>query len=127
MDQRWFPFPMALVAVATGMVGQAIMCFGNAEGPLSLFVVGLFAWGCTPYLASLAIARWGHPSYGFFAAAACMGGDLLTYLSVFVNPESSTAAIGLLFAPIANLFFFLPLGAVIGHLNKRLAERAPAR
>jgi uncharacterized membrane protein YfcA len=52
--------------------------------------------------------------------------DGWTYWSVFIAPRSSTAALGLLFAPMWKTFVPLPIGAVIGHaIGKRLARAVP--
>ena len=68
---------------------------------------------------------WG-PDYGFYGVLACLCGSALTYYSVFVNPSSSTAALELLISPAINVVFFLPIGIVIGHFNKRLGEQSSA-
>jgi hypothetical protein len=126
MDQRWFPFPIALVAILAGVTVQAFVSFWKAAGPLGTSHLAFFAWGCIPYAVCLAITRWGHPNYGFWAALACMFGDALTYHSVFVNPQSSTAGLAYLGAPLVNVFLFVPLGVGLGYLNRRFAERGPA-
>jgi len=41
---------------------------------------------------------------------------------VFVNPQSSTAALGMLFVPILNIAVFVPLGAAVGWwVGRRIA------
>ncbi|MCX7557778.1 hypothetical protein OS187_13340, partial [Xanthomonadaceae bacterium JHOS43] len=126
MDRRWFPFPIAVAAVLAGVAGQAFVMFWKASSPLGAGHVGFFAWGCIPYVVCLAIARWGHPNYGFWSALACIAGDAITYHSVFVSPQSSTAGLAYLGAPLANVFFFIPVGVLLGYLNQRFAEREPA-
>jgi hypothetical protein len=127
MTERAFPKHLVAAAAAVGISLQAYVCFFNADGPLSTFSIGLFVWSAVPYLACLAISKLVGPDYGFYGVLACLLGDGLTYYSVFVNPTSSTAAIGLLFSPMVNLVFFLPIGMFVGHLNKRLGEKSSAR
>ena len=126
MTHRALPKYLVAFAVALGVGFQAYLCFFIADGPVSNFLIGLFAWGSVPYLACIVISRHLGPDYGFYGVLACLLGDGLTYYSVFVNPTSSTSAIGLLFSPLVNLAFFLPIGLFVGHLNKRLSEQSPA-
>jgi len=126
MYQRAFPKHLVAAAAAVGIGFQAYVCFFNADGPLSTFLIGLFVWSSVPYLACLAISRLVGPDYGFYGVLACLLGSGLTYHSVFVNPTSSTAAIGLLFSPMVNLLIFLPIGMLLGHLNRKLSEQSLA-
>ncbi len=45
--------------------------------------------------------------------------DVTTYIDVFVLSESSTAALGLVVAPLLNLIIALPLGFLMGWLLSR--------
>jgi hypothetical protein len=84
-----------------------------AAGDL-LFLGGLLLWSCMPYLicASLAMVK-KEPVFALGGALGTFTFDLYMYYSVFIHPVSSTAALGLLFAPLWNLLLFGPLGAAI--------------
>lgn len=77
-----------------------------------LFLGGLLLWSCLPYLicASVALLK-KKPVFALGGALGTFTFDLYMYYSVFVHPGSSTAALGLLFAPLWNLLLFGPLGA----------------
>ena len=93
----------------------------KAEGGWSGFTLGLLLWSALPYvlclLASLVAKR---PVHAAVAAACCLVLDALTYRSVFVSPTSSTAALGLLFTPLANLLVAAPVGYLATALLLRL-------
>lgn len=113
---------LAFMMLHVGSILQA------AEGPVGGFVIGLLAASAFPYLLCLGVLKWTR------SIGAALGGltaivlfDGWMYWSVFIAPRSSTAALGLLFAPMWKTFVLLPTGAVIGHvIGKRLA-RAVAR
>ena len=116
----------ALAAAALGVTGQALMCFGKAEGGIDPFLLGLFLWGSLPFVVSMAIAWWGSPYLGFFLALGGIAGNVATYVSVFASPHSSTAAIGMLFMPVVSLFLFLPVGLAVGLFIRWSAQNRPA-
>ncbi|WP_373988367.1 hypothetical protein [Duganella sp. BuS-21] len=75
------------------------------------FRVALCAWSLAPYLLLAAVLqRRGGAGISLLAGAALMLLlDAATFWSVFVAPQSSTAALGLLFAPLLKLFCIAPL------------------
>lgn len=51
---------------------------------------------------------------GYGALAVPVLIDLMTFFSVFVSPQGSTAGLAMLFTPLWNLLVFVPLGAAVG-------------
>lgn len=88
---------------------------GTGRGIVDLlFLVGFLLWSCLPYLIWIIVAILKEqPKPALGAILGTLAFDLYVHFSVFVAPESSTAALGLLFAPLWNLILFGPLGAVI--------------
>jgi hypothetical protein len=78
------------------------------------FRAALCALSLTPYLLqALALRRRG-ARIGLLAGALLMVlVDAVTFWSVFVAPQSSTAALGLLMAPLVNLFCVAPLSIAL--------------
>ena len=110
---------IALVAAGVGLHGYTAV-FEAADG-VDAFVVGLFAWSCLPYLLCLWVGRRGKsPLPGVLGSGAVLVVDSVFFYSVFVSPQSSTAAIGLLFAPLVNLIAAVPLGMLVGFLLSRV-------
>ncbi|MDN2696968.1 hypothetical protein O0882_11620 [Janthinobacterium sp. SUN073] len=81
-----------------------------ANGGGIVFRTALCAWSLAPYLL-LALALQRSKNCGALLAGALLMLllDAHTYWSVFVAPQSSTAALGLLMAPLFNLFCMAPL------------------
>jgi hypothetical protein len=103
---------LAIGALAVAHVASLTLA---ADGPFDSFLIGLLAASALPYLLCLGVLKWTG------SAGAALGGliaiavfDLWMYWSVFIAPRGSTAAIGLVFAPVWKLFILLPLGALIG-------------
>jgi hypothetical protein len=91
----------------------------KSDGGVSAFGIGLFVWSLVPYaLATLIGLRWSGVA-GALAALIALVIDVLTYYSVFIAPTSSTAALGLLFAPLVNLLLVLPASLLVAYLLSR--------
>ncbi len=117
---------MALVVAAGGIALHAFTVLFKAEGGASFFLLGLFIWSCAPYAVCIFLALRGTrfpAALGGAAFALCA--DCYMFLSVFVYPKSSTAALGLLFMPLWNLVVFMPLGMLLGHGLSKLLLRGP--
>ena len=79
-----------------------------------MFVIGLFIYSLSPYTAAAVFAFFrptARAAAGF--AAGALLGDLFMHYSVFIAPKGSTAAVGLLFMPIWNLFLLGPIGGIL--------------
>ncbi len=89
------------------------------------FSIGLMLVSILPYCICLLLSLIKPAFYwvSFGGALAALVIDGLTYHSVFISPQSSTAALGLLFAPLWNIFLFMPIGMVLGYGIER--SRAP--
>jgi hypothetical protein len=84
----------------------------NAEA--AAFLTVLFLWSLAPYATWLSVAlikKQPAPAVG--ACLATLAADLYWHYSVFIAPQASTAALGLLVAPFWNLVLVGPLGAAV--------------
>lgn len=102
------------IAIATIAAAAILHVFKPFEGGLSAFRVGLFVWSMLPYAVCLGVALRGNALAAAGGAITALVIDSYMHYRVFVAPTSSTEALGLLSAPLANLFVFVPLGAVAG-------------
>lgn len=124
--QRPFAFKRphvgTLVVAAAAAVLHAIECF--AEG-MSDAALGFFVWGMTPYCLCLMIS-----SLGTLRVAPVVGGvlalaaDMLVHFEVFVAPQSSTAALLLIFVPLWSNLVIVPAGTIVAWL---IARRSSGR
>lgn len=118
---------LPLLPIALGMALHAwTALFEGSDHGGGLFRVLLFAWACSPYLACLVAWMRGHRVFAMIAATGCLVVDASVYHDVFVAPTSSTAALGLLFAPAVNWIIVLPIAAGIAWLIARLSRRRSA-
>lgn len=99
--------------VVAGVVLHASTAFYQSSEGLNAFTLLLMAWSIVPYLVALVMLPMNQPikSLGFLCSVLVM--DVWTYFDVFIFPSKSTAAIGLLFAPLINLIIFGPLGCLV--------------
>jgi hypothetical protein len=91
----------------------------------SSFSVGWWLWSLSPYIAGLILFsfKWPQATVGALVVPAFL--DAGNFYSVFIHPESSTAALGLMFIPLWNLVVFVPIGGAIGGwIGRRLHARA---
>jgi hypothetical protein len=90
------------------------------------FHVGFWLWSLSPYIVAGVLLfqfRLPHASAGALVLPIIM--DTGTFYSVFISPEGSTAALGLLIMPLWNLIIFVPAGGLLGwRLDKRLQKDA---
>ncbi|MBA2961940.1 MULTISPECIES: hypothetical protein [Ramlibacter] len=94
---------------------------GTPSAGGTLFLLGLLLWSCLPYALWAAVAVVRHqPGLAVGGAVATLAFDFYMHYSVFVAPSGSTAALGLLFAPLWNLLLFGPLGAALSWSLLRL-------
>jgi hypothetical protein len=111
------------ILLAAGVLLHAYTATFHAEGGWGARL-GLFAWSCSPYVICAVIAfRLDRPAAALGGAALALAADLLVHVSVFVDPQSSTAGLGLLFMPLWNLLIVVPIGTLIGWLIGRAAAQ----
>ena len=117
MDVQRFPTWPAIAVATFGIFLHGYINLIKAEVGPNLFTLGLLALSVLPYSICLLVALLGKgsPLLGFAGAVGPLLSDLELYHSVFVAPDSSTAAIALLFGPLVNLLVLLPLGMLIGY------------
>lgn len=90
----------------------------------SSFSIPCWLWSLSPYLAG-AVVLWllKHPPAAASALVMPVILDSWTFYAVFLNPQSSTAGLGMLFAPLWNLLLGVPLGGGIGWwIGNRMRE-----
>jgi hypothetical protein len=87
------------------------------------FSVGFWLLSLSPYIAAACLYFWAHKPHAaagaLFLPALFDAGN---YYSVFVDPQSSTAALGMLFVPLLNIGILVPIGATVGWwVGRRIA------
>jgi hypothetical protein len=99
--------------VVTGIALHVSTAFFQSSEGVNAFTLSLMAWSIAPYLVPLVMLPMNQAkkSLGFLTAVLII--DVWTYFDVFIFPSKSTAAIGLLFAPLFNLIIFGPLGCLL--------------
>lgn len=116
-----FPTRPTLIVAVLGILLHAYISFFKAhEGP-NVFTLGLLVASALPYLICVMLATRGRrrPLSAFIGAAACLVCDGVLYNAVFVNPQGSTAAVGLVFGPLVNLALCIPIGLLGGYVLER--------
>ena len=117
----------AAVLIAFGLVLHSyILAYGlkNSGQAGVSFSMGLWLLSIAPYLIAASLVWFfRRPHAGLGAVTMPPFLDAGMFYSVFIHPSSSTAALGLLFMPLWNLFVFLPLGALIGWWYGRRARQ----
>jgi len=112
---------LALAACSAGVLLHLYTAAFKAEGGISAFLVGLVLLSCAPYAIAAVLATRGRRALlALGAAGASLLADLYMHYSVFIAPQSSTAALGLLVMPVWNLLVVGPLGAVLLWLVHRI-------
>lgn len=82
---------------------------------IDMFGIALMIWSWTPYFLIWLIAiRRGRYIRAFIPTLFVLIVDLLLYTTVFHFPSSSTASLGLLWAPLWNLMLVVPVGIFVG-------------
>ena len=92
----------------------------KGDDSVSVFEIGLFLASCLPYFFCL-VALFSFRSIlpAFVGAILAFVPDVIAFNATFVHPQSSTAAIGLLFVPVVNVFL-VPIGLLLGWGVSRL-------
>lgn len=111
----------ALTAIVLGLMLHAWTAFVMAEDGISWFGLGLMLWSWLPYLVCLGLVFFGvNPLIALAGAVGPLVLDSFNYYTVFISPESSTAALGLLMMPAVNLVLAMPLGLLLGYALSRI-------
>lgn len=106
------------VVIATSLAG-------GADAPLS--ALAFAAWAIAPYALLWTLSRLTGTAWivgGAGLAAVVL--EIAVRLTVFVVPRGSTAAVALVFSPIAITVVAMPVGGALGWLAGRLWPRGPA-
>ncbi|WP_153020078.1 hypothetical protein [Paramesorhizobium deserti] len=110
-----------------GILLQGYISFVLPEGRFDVSFVWLFLYSCLPYAICCAVAAKANSPAGFFGALAALINDAVTFHDVFIAPTHSTAPIGLLLAPLANLILFMPVGLIVGWVTDHAVHAYRAR
>ena len=118
----------AVSGIRYATIGLVVLAFAlhtyTAVALASEFHAGFWLWSLSPYFVVGGLFwTWRRERATLGAAMLPAIADLLVHYGVFVAPEGSTAAVGLVAAPLWNLFLLLPLGAVLGWLADRRADQ----
>ena len=82
---------------------------------INAFSLGLMIWSWAPYLLIwVTTIRQSKHLRAFVPILFIFTADSLVHLAVFYSPQSSTASLGLLWAPLWNLILLVPLGMILG-------------
>jgi hypothetical protein len=87
------------------------------------FSVGFWLLSLSPYIAASCLYFWARKPHAAAGALVLPGlFDAGNYYSVFVDPTSSTSALGMVFVPILNIAVFVPTGTAVGWwVGRRIA------
>jgi hypothetical protein len=116
--------PSRVIALVLLLFGVCLHTYVEAVKSSS-FSTGFWLLSLSPYIVAALLLfafRKPHMAAGALILPAIF--DLGSYYSAFIDPQSSTASLGLLFVPIWNLLLFGPLGAAVGWLVCRRAVPA---
>jgi hypothetical protein len=104
-----------LIAIAAAFLLHVYTLGFKAEGGWSWFMVGLLLFSLLPYAIAAKMSRFARlagSAVGF--AVGALIGDLFMHYQVFMVPNGSSAALGLLIMPFWNLLILCPIGALVG-------------
>lgn len=117
---------IVLIPIVAAVVLHASTAFYQSAGGLDAFTFGLLIFSLLPYLLCLLLARKWNPVAALGGAVAALLLDAFMYYSVFVAPDSSTAALGLLVIPLVNLVAAVPVGLAVGYAVSRWQRQSAA-
>jgi hypothetical protein len=120
---RWRIFLIVVALAAAALHGYTATV--QAEGGLSVFTALLFIWSVAPYVLAVVFGMRFDAVGASISAAAMLFVDGWMFRSAFIVSSASTAALGLLFAPLWNLVIVLP-GALLVCWAIRRATRKRA-
>lgn len=103
--------------IILGMALHLEQAFGEPIDAESAFPIGELILSVAPYAVIILFRNF---LYGSLCAVILVFAfDVWMHLEVFVFPRSSTAALGLFFMPLWNLFLVIPLAYFVGSLIKK--------
>jgi hypothetical protein len=106
--------------IGSALLLHAYTAFIKSEGGTTPFSIGLMLWSWLPYLLSawfFSLMR--RPLVPLCGVIPPLIIDAWTFYAVFIRPQSSTAALALIWVPLWNLVIFMPLGMLIGWILSR--------
>ncbi len=112
-----------LFLVALGISLHSYTVLFRAEDGMSEFLLGLLLWSSMPYFVLLVLLRWKRQIRVLCAALTVVLLDFGIHVRVFVFPQSSTDALALLWMPLWNFLFSIPVGIIIGVAIEEFAKK----
>jgi hypothetical protein len=106
--------PARVIALVLMLYGLVLHTFTWAVKSTH-FSVGFWLLSLSPYIVAACLYFWArkpHAAAGALILPALF--DAGNYYSVFVDPQGSTAALGMLFVPLLNIAILVPIGAAVG-------------
>lgn len=84
---------------------------------------GFFLWSLVPYVVASLLIRAAHSLVAAIAGSSvALAIDLYMHYQVFIAPKGSTAALGLLFAPLWSALILVPIACFFSHLVLKKAQ-----
>jgi len=109
------PRVLAIALFAAAVVLHAYEAFVLADGPAP----GIFLWQLMPYVVCMLFYLTGSRAPVIVGASVALALDALVHYDVFINPQSSTAALAMLFVPLWSALIIVPVCAFIAWLIVR--------
>ena len=105
------------VLILCGLILHLKTAFWECTDPGGRLSIRMLILSMIPYIIIFAFRK---ASYGALCAATIVFlFDLRIHLQIFVWSSSSTASIGLIFAPIVNIVLVIPLSFLVGYFIKK--------
>lgn len=104
------------IAVVVSAIPHLYAAFDGISSSNATFSLWALGWGVSPIVVAIvmAMARARAAAWGWLAAVAAFG--YFVFATVFVWPQSSTAPLALLWAPLWSFVIVGPIGAGLGIL-----------
>lgn len=111
-------FVMGITFIAAGLHAYE-QIYQSAGNPSP----GYWLWSMMPYALCLVLSSFSYIRIStILGAALSLAFDLWGYYVVFINPQSSTAALALLFIPLWSTIIVIPLGTYVAWLIIRIKK-----
>jgi hypothetical protein len=116
ITRRYYPVRLlGFALVALGMLLHAYIAFVKASSGALFFSIGLMIWSWLPYILALTLLLLlRNPIMPLIGVLGPLYFDMQSYYTAFIAPQSSTAALILLWVPLWNLIIIEPIGLLIG-------------
>ena len=119
-DVKWLVPTFAGIAVRVAVGTYALWANPDGvDGGGLVFLAGVTAFSCLPYGVTYLLTQ--HNAIrGATAATGALAADLFGVFTGLVRPQSSTAALAVVFMPLWNLLLVIPIAVVVATVIQRL-------